>query len=95
MTKNWFHKIVYGIVSEHTDHLFTVYKLVDQNGIEIGEFGTSKKPSKGDKIILDNSILKLEPKMFIVNQVYLSQVNYTGILKGKVQKLDHKHVKAR
>jgi len=89
MTKKWFYNLIYGIVAEHTDHLYTVYKLLDQNGIEIGEFGTSKKPAKGDKIILDNSVLRIKPRMFVVDQVYLHQAKCTGILKGKVQKLDH------
>ena len=91
MTKKWFYNLIYGIVAEHTDHLYTVYRLIDQNDNEVGKFESSKKPSKGDKIILNNSVLKIKPKMFVVTEVYISQSSFTGVLKGTIQKLDSKY----
>ncbi|MDY7396963.1 hypothetical protein UMM65_17080 [Aureibaculum sp. 2210JD6-5] len=91
MYKKWIYNTVYGIVAEHTDHLFFNFRLIDQNDKEIGQLHTSKKPSMGDKIILDDTKIRIKPKMFVVKQVYLSQSSFTGILMGKIKELDSNH----
>ncbi len=85
--KKWLINLLSKIVEEHVDSLFTVFKLIDKDEKIIGVIKMVNVPLVNSKIILESNIL-IKPEVFIVEDVYLTNTGFTGILIGTLKKLD-------
>ncbi len=80
LIKNFIHSIVFEIVNDLRDEMYTAYSLIE-DGEFIDSIEMKHKPSKSD--VINNTDEPHNKYKFLVEKVELSDTGFTGKIYGK------------
>ncbi len=79
--KNFIRNIVFDVVKEFQENVFTEYKFIE-NGKEVFRSEMHIKPQTGDTILIDDSLDSGKWFKFVVKEIEYSQTGFTGNIIG-------------